>query len=170
MLVICLVASSRVDITALLLCVEHLMWSMCESVEELLRPDAARGSWMWSIHSLCNQLLTVLVILTSPLAELHRWHKSRDKLAGLLRTTGARLVVWWKCAYLFILFLSLALSRVFQGGCGGGGSRTPKFPEGMNSRDTMWLSVMNPTLFTEELLRYWQYWATNQSVQSVVND
>ncbi|KAK7164992.1 hypothetical protein R3I94_003391 [Phoxinus phoxinus] len=104
----------RVDITALLLCVEHLMWSMCESVEELLRPDAARGSWMWSIHSLCNQLLTVLVILTSPLAELH---------------------------------------RVFQGGCGGGGSRTPKFPEGVNSRDTMWLSVMNPTLFTEELLR-----------------
>jgi len=68
----CLVASSRVDITALLLCVEHLMWNMCEYVEELLRPDAAPGSWMWSIHSLCNQLLTILVILTSPLAELHR--------------------------------------------------------------------------------------------------
>lgn len=98
----CLVASSRVDITALLLCVERLMWSMCESVEELLRPDAARGSWMWSIHSLCNQLLAVLVILTSPLAELHRWHKSRDKLAGLLRTAGVRLVIWWECVYLFI--------------------------------------------------------------------
>ncbi|XP_048045124.1 uncharacterized protein KIAA0825 homolog [Megalobrama amblycephala] len=104
----------RVDITVILLSVENLMWSMCDSVEELLRPDAARGSWMWSIHSLCNQLLTALIILTSPLAELH---------------------------------------RVFQGGCGGGGSRTPKFPEGVNSRDTMWLSVMNPTLFTEELLR-----------------
>ncbi|KAL0192873.1 hypothetical protein M9458_011169, partial [Cirrhinus mrigala] len=55
----CLIASSRLDITAILLCVEHLM------------PDAAHGSWMYAIHSLCNQLLTVLVILTSPLAELH---------------------------------------------------------------------------------------------------
>uniref|UniRef100_A0A9J7WVJ0 KIAA0825 n=1 Tax=Cyprinus carpio carpio TaxID=630221 RepID=A0A9J7WVJ0_CYPCA len=104
----------RVDITAILLCVEHLMWSVCDSVEELLRPDAAHGSWMWPIHSLCNQLLTVLIILTSPLTELH---------------------------------------RVFQGGCGGGSSRTPKFPEGVNSHETKWLSVINPTLFTEELLR-----------------
>ncbi|XP_016093785.1 uncharacterized protein KIAA0825 isoform X1 [Sinocyclocheilus grahami] len=104
----------RVDITAILLCVEHLMWSVCDSVEELLRPDAAHGSWMWSIHSLCNQLLTVLIILTSPPAELH---------------------------------------RVFQGGCGGGSNRTPKFPEGVNSHETKWLSVINPTLFTEELLR-----------------
>jgi len=113
----CLVASSRVDITALLLCVEHLMWSMCESVEELLRPDAAPGSWMWSIHSLCNQLLTILVILTSPLAELHRWQKSRDKLAGLLRTTGARLVIWWESVYLFIWgFFSLSLSLSFSPG------------------------------------------------------
>uniref|UniRef100_A0A671KD88 KIAA0825 n=1 Tax=Sinocyclocheilus anshuiensis TaxID=1608454 RepID=A0A671KD88_9TELE len=104
----------RIDITAILLCVEHLMWSVCDSVEELLRPDAAHGSWMWSIHSLCNQLLTVLIVLTSPLAELH---------------------------------------RVFQGGCGGGGSRTPKFPEGVTSHETKWLSVINPKLFTEELLR-----------------
>ncbi|XP_051539016.1 uncharacterized protein KIAA0825-like [Myxocyprinus asiaticus] len=62
----------RVDITAVLLCVEHLMWSVCESVEELLRPHATCGSWVWSIHSLCNQLLSVLLILTSPLPELHR--------------------------------------------------------------------------------------------------
>ncbi|XP_059406133.1 uncharacterized protein KIAA0825 homolog [Carassius carassius] len=104
----------RIDISAILLCVEHLMWSVCDSVEELLRPDAAHGSWMWAIHSLCNQLLTVLIVLTSPLAELH---------------------------------------RVFQGGCGGGGSSTPKFSEGVNSHETKWLSVINPKLFTEELLR-----------------
>jgi len=63
-----------------------------------------------------------------------------------------------ECLFIYLglfLSLSLILSRVFQGGCGGGGgSRAPKFPEGVNSRDTMWLSVMNPTLFTEELLRY----------------
>ncbi|XP_043096745.1 uncharacterized protein KIAA0825 homolog isoform X2 [Puntigrus tetrazona] len=104
----------RTDITAILLCVEHLMWSLCDSVEELLRPDAACGSWMWSIHSLCNQLLTVLIVLTSPLAELH---------------------------------------GVFQVGCGEGGSRTAKFPEEMNSHETKWLIVINPKLFTEELLR-----------------
>ncbi|RXN21213.1 putative protein KIAA0825-like [Labeo rohita] len=103
----------RLDITAILLCVEHLVWSVCDSVEELLRPDAARGSWMYSIHSLCNQLLTILVILTSPLAELH---------------------------------------RVFKEGCGGGGSTSLKFPEGVNSHETKWLSVINPTLFTEKLL------------------
>ncbi|XP_073696093.1 uncharacterized protein KIAA0825 homolog [Garra rufa] len=107
------VSQIRLDITAILLCVEHLMWSLCDSVEELLRPDAVRGSWMYSIHSLCNQLLTVLLILTSPLAELY---------------------------------------RVFQGGCEGS-SRTLKFPEGVNSHETNWLSVINPTLFTEKLLR-----------------
>ncbi|XP_056314448.1 uncharacterized protein KIAA0825 homolog [Danio aesculapii] len=106
----------RVDITALLQCVEHLMWSVCDSAEELLRPDGAPGSWIYAIQSMCNQLLTVLIILTSPLAELH---------------------------------------RVFQAGCGSGGdgSKTVKFPEGMSSQDTKWLSVINPTLFTQELLR-----------------
>ncbi|KAL1274734.1 hypothetical protein QQF64_027548, partial [Cirrhinus molitorella] len=100
------VSQIRLDITAILLCVEHLMWSVCDSVEELLRPDAARGFWMCSIHSLCNQLLTVLVIVTSPLAELY---------------------------------------RVFQGSL--------KFPEGVSSHKAKWLSVINPTLFTEDLLR-----------------
>ncbi|XP_030620556.1 uncharacterized protein KIAA0825 homolog [Chanos chanos] len=62
----------RCDITAVLLCVEQLMWSVCDSVSDLVRPDPASGSWVSCIHSLCGQLLSVLVIVTAPLTELCR--------------------------------------------------------------------------------------------------
>ncbi|KAF7687307.1 uncharacterized protein KIAA0825 homolog [Silurus meridionalis] len=61
----------RVDITAILLCVEQLLWSVYDSVDELVRAETS-GSWVSIIHSLCNQLLNVLVILTAPLTDLHR--------------------------------------------------------------------------------------------------
>ncbi|XP_072520951.1 uncharacterized protein KIAA0825 homolog isoform X2 [Salminus brasiliensis] len=61
----------RVDITAILLCVEELMWSLCGSVEELVRPSHSSGSWVSCIHSLCNQLVNVCVILTAPLPQIH---------------------------------------------------------------------------------------------------
>ncbi|XP_017546621.2 uncharacterized protein KIAA0825 homolog isoform X3 [Pygocentrus nattereri] len=61
----------RVDITAILLCVEELMWSLCGSVEELVRPCLASGNWVSCIHSLCNQLLSVCAILTAPLPQLY---------------------------------------------------------------------------------------------------
>ncbi|XP_066511134.1 uncharacterized protein KIAA0825-like isoform X2 [Hoplias malabaricus] len=61
----------RVDITAILLCVEELMWSVCGSVEELVSSSLDSGSWVSCIHSLCNQLLSVCVILTSPLPQLY---------------------------------------------------------------------------------------------------
>ncbi|XP_058231561.1 uncharacterized protein KIAA0825 homolog isoform X1 [Hemibagrus wyckioides] len=65
----------RVDITAILLCVEQLLWSVYSSVEELIRPELpseTSRSWVSIIHSLCNQLLNVLVILTAPLSVLYR--------------------------------------------------------------------------------------------------
>ncbi|XP_053509961.1 uncharacterized protein KIAA0825 homolog isoform X2 [Ictalurus furcatus] len=65
----------RLDITAILLCVEHLMWSVYNSTEELVRPELpseTSRTWVSVIHSLCNQLLNVLVILTAPLEELYR--------------------------------------------------------------------------------------------------
>ncbi|XP_063346069.1 uncharacterized protein KIAA0825 homolog isoform X2 [Pelmatolapia mariae] len=70
----------RCDITAMLLYVEHLMWSLCESPEALVcfNPSSvitiiAGGSdWPYQIHNLCDQLLTVLVIVTAPLSLLHR--------------------------------------------------------------------------------------------------
>ncbi|KAL0979780.1 hypothetical protein UPYG_G00189550 [Umbra pygmaea] len=64
----------RYDITAVLLCVEQLLWSVCEWPESLVRSDVSAGgnSWLASIHSLCDQLLATLVIVTSPLPLLCR--------------------------------------------------------------------------------------------------
>ncbi|XP_047448436.1 uncharacterized protein KIAA0825 homolog isoform X2 [Mugil cephalus] len=70
----------RADITAVLLYVDHLMWSVCESPEASVLSDpstaltvVAGGSrWPWHIHNLCEQLLTVLVITTAPLSLLYR--------------------------------------------------------------------------------------------------
>lgn len=70
----------RCDITAVLLYVEHLMWSVCENPEALVHANpyseialiASGADWPYQIHSLCDQLLTVLVLVTSPLSLLHR--------------------------------------------------------------------------------------------------
>ncbi|XP_028312858.1 uncharacterized protein KIAA0825 homolog isoform X3 [Gouania willdenowi] len=70
----------RCDITALLLHVEHLMWSVCESPEALMHSSpssaisiiAGCSDWPFQIHSLCDQLLTVLVITTAPISLLYR--------------------------------------------------------------------------------------------------
>ncbi|XP_026200084.1 uncharacterized protein KIAA0825 homolog isoform X2 [Anabas testudineus] len=70
----------RCDITVVLLYVEQLMWSLCESPEALASSSpssaiiiiAGGSDWPHQIHSLCEQLLTVLVIVTAPLSLLHR--------------------------------------------------------------------------------------------------
>ncbi|XP_076585875.1 uncharacterized protein KIAA0825 homolog isoform X1 [Chaetodon auriga] len=70
----------RCDITAVLLYVEQLMWSVCDSPEALVHASpysaiaiiAGRSDWSYQIHSLCEQLLTVLVIVTAPLSLLYR--------------------------------------------------------------------------------------------------
>ncbi|KAK1893063.1 putative protein KIAA0825 [Dissostichus eleginoides] len=70
----------RCDITAVLLYVEQLMWSVCKSPEALWRSNpssaiaiiAGGSDWPYQIHSLCEQLLTVLVIVTAPLSLLYR--------------------------------------------------------------------------------------------------
>lgn len=71
----------RCDITAILLFVEHLMWSVCEHPEDLV-PSCPQSSittapggsdWPRHVHSLCEDLLTVLVIVTAPLSLLYRF-------------------------------------------------------------------------------------------------
>ncbi|XP_041856259.1 uncharacterized protein KIAA0825 homolog isoform X2 [Melanotaenia boesemani] len=70
----------RCDITAVLLYVEHLMWSVCESPEALvlISPSSEMtiivggSDWPYQIHSLCDQLLMVLIIVTAPLSLLYR--------------------------------------------------------------------------------------------------
>lgn len=56
------------------------MWSVCESPEALVHTHpysaiaiiAGGSDWPYQIHSLCEQLLTVLVIVTAPLSLLYR--------------------------------------------------------------------------------------------------
>ncbi|XP_068166726.1 uncharacterized protein KIAA0825 homolog isoform X2 [Antennarius striatus] len=70
----------RCDITTVLLYVEQLMWSLCESPEALVYPSPCSvdaitvgpSDWLNQIHNLCEQLLTVLVVVTAPLSLLHR--------------------------------------------------------------------------------------------------
>ncbi|XP_055367213.1 uncharacterized protein KIAA0825 homolog isoform X2 [Betta splendens] len=70
----------RCDITLVLLYVEQLVWSLCESPEALIRPSGSSAAviitgktdWTYQIHCLCEQLLTVLVIGTAPLSLLYR--------------------------------------------------------------------------------------------------
>lgn len=57
------------------------MWSVCETTEALVHCShystlarAAGGSnWSYKIHSSCEELLTILIILTAPLSLLHRF-------------------------------------------------------------------------------------------------
>lgn len=71
----------RCDITAILLYVEQLLLSLCGSPEALVQSNPSSAiaiisgvsDWPYQIHSLCEQLLTVLVIVTAPLPLLYRF-------------------------------------------------------------------------------------------------
>ncbi|XP_013867974.1 uncharacterized protein KIAA0825 homolog isoform X2 [Austrofundulus limnaeus] len=70
----------RFDITSVLLYVEHLLWSVCDSPEALMLVNpsseiaiiAGISDWPYQIHSLCDQLLTILIFVTAPLSLLYR--------------------------------------------------------------------------------------------------
>uniref|UniRef100_A0A3B4AIS6 KIAA0825 n=1 Tax=Periophthalmus magnuspinnatus TaxID=409849 RepID=A0A3B4AIS6_9GOBI len=70
----------RCDITAVLLYVEELMWSVCETPDALahITPSSETNAkmnspkWPNAIHNSCNRLLTVLITVTSPLSSLYR--------------------------------------------------------------------------------------------------
>ncbi|XP_059825290.1 uncharacterized protein KIAA0825 homolog isoform X3 [Hypanus sabinus] len=61
----------RIDITAILLCTENLLWSVCHSAKELFQPLEDVPHWILNIHNHCNALLAVLAVLTSPLDKLY---------------------------------------------------------------------------------------------------
>ncbi|XP_058512326.1 uncharacterized protein KIAA0825 homolog isoform X2 [Ochotona princeps] len=62
----------RLDVTTILICAENMLWSICSSVQQLLNPHQYRDDKIFKIHIHCNNLLTTLVILTSPLTELYK--------------------------------------------------------------------------------------------------
>ncbi|XP_068782511.1 uncharacterized protein KIAA0825-like isoform X2 [Struthio camelus] len=61
----------RIDIAAILMSTENMLWSVCSSIEEFLNPHEDRDLKIYKIHSHCNTLLSVLAILTSPLKNLY---------------------------------------------------------------------------------------------------
>ncbi|XP_051499460.1 uncharacterized protein KIAA0825 homolog isoform X2 [Apus apus] len=60
----------RIDIAAILMCAEEMIWSVCSSAQEFLNPH--EDLKIYKIHSHCNSLLSVLAILTSPLKNLYQ--------------------------------------------------------------------------------------------------
>ncbi|XP_065519790.1 uncharacterized protein KIAA0825 homolog isoform X3 [Lathamus discolor] len=61
----------RIDIAAILMSTEDMLWSVCSSVKEFLNPHEDRDLKIYKIHSHCNSLLSVLAILTSPLKNFY---------------------------------------------------------------------------------------------------
>ncbi|KAM9391487.1 uncharacterized protein KIAA0825 homolog [Pholidichthys leucotaenia] len=92
----------RCDITAVLLYVEHLMWSICETPEALVHCNPcsaitiiANGSdWPYQIHSLCEQLLTVLIIATAPITLVHRTFVINAATESIPHQTVSTIVHW----------------------------------------------------------------------------
>ncbi|XP_034547200.1 uncharacterized protein KIAA0825 homolog isoform X2 [Notolabrus celidotus] len=92
----------RCDITAVLLYVEQLMWSVCESPEALVHSNpssaiaiiAGGADWSYIIHSLCEQLLTVLVIVTAPLSLLYRIFMINPAKESAAHQPGGPVVHW----------------------------------------------------------------------------
>ncbi|KAM5257628.1 uncharacterized protein KIAA0825 homolog isoform 3-T5 [Hipposideros larvatus] len=62
----------RLDVTAILICTENMLWSVCTSVKKLFNPHEYTDDKIFKIHTHCNNLFTTLVILTSPLTELYQ--------------------------------------------------------------------------------------------------
>ncbi|XP_071338749.1 uncharacterized protein KIAA0825 homolog isoform X2 [Trachinotus anak] len=92
----------RCDITAMLLYVEQLMWSLCESPEALVRSNpssaiaiiAGGSDWPYQIHSLCDQLLTILVIVTAPLSLLYRTFMINSAEESMPQQPDSSVVHW----------------------------------------------------------------------------
>ena len=75
-----------IDIAAILMSTENMLWSVCSSVQEFLNPHEDRDLKIYKIHSHCNNMLSVLAILTSPLKDLYEWvwikHSISDKICS----------------------------------------------------------------------------------------
>ncbi|KAM9330952.1 uncharacterized protein KIAA0825 homolog [Gastrophryne carolinensis] len=84
----------RIDILAILFCVEDLLWSVCKTVQELVKPTENPDNVIFKIHSYCDSLLTVLAISSAPLESLteaiknncakHNAHPSKPAAEDLL--------------------------------------------------------------------------------------
>ncbi|XP_006867938.1 PREDICTED: uncharacterized protein KIAA0825 homolog [Chrysochloris asiatica] len=87
----------RLDVTTILICTEHMLWSVCTSVQKLLNPHEYIDDKIFKIHTHCNNLLTTLVILTSPLTELYNTfqHGLDDSASHSLRSCCNQPLHWF---------------------------------------------------------------------------
>lgn len=65
-------AQIRLDVMAILIFTENMLWSICSSGQEILNPHKFNNHKIFKIHTHCNNLFTTLAILTSPLTELYK--------------------------------------------------------------------------------------------------
>ncbi|XP_029400030.1 uncharacterized protein KIAA0825 homolog [Mus pahari] len=65
-------AQIRLDVMAILIFTENMLWSICTSGQEILHPHKFNNHKIFKIHTHCNNLFTTLAILTSPLTELYK--------------------------------------------------------------------------------------------------
>ncbi|XP_060617770.2 uncharacterized protein KIAA0825 homolog [Anolis sagrei] len=87
----------RIDVTAILMTCEKMLWSVCGSVKELLSPHKDRNPHISKIHSHCNNLLAAAVILTTPLENLYKTfqNNSSDTLpSGFVEPTVYQPLYW----------------------------------------------------------------------------
>ncbi|XP_044804480.2 uncharacterized protein KIAA0825 homolog isoform X8 [Bubalus bubalis] len=89
----------RLDVTTILICTENMLWSVCTSVQKLLNPHAYVDDKIFKIHTHCNNLFTTLVILTSPLTQLHQTfqHGLGDSSSDALKPIFKQPLHWLSC-------------------------------------------------------------------------
>ncbi|XP_023417174.2 uncharacterized protein KIAA0825 homolog isoform X1 [Cavia porcellus] len=89
----------RLDVTTILICTENMLWSVCTSVQRLLRPQEYKDNKIFKIHIHCNNLLTTLAILTSPLKELYKTfqHGMDESVSDRLKSFFNQPLHWVSC-------------------------------------------------------------------------
>ncbi|XP_076783168.1 uncharacterized protein KIAA0825 homolog isoform X2 [Arvicanthis niloticus] len=92
-------AQIRLDITAILICTENMLWSICASGQEILNPHKYNNHKIFKIHTHCNTLFTTLVILTSPLPELYKTfqHGMNESASSSLTPLYNQPLHWISC-------------------------------------------------------------------------
>ncbi|XP_075864301.1 uncharacterized protein KIAA0825 homolog isoform X1 [Microcebus murinus] len=89
----------RLDVTTILICTENMLWSVCTSVQKLLKPHEYIDDKILKIHTHCNNLFTTLVILTSPLTELYKTfqHGMDESASDSLKSCFKQPLHWISC-------------------------------------------------------------------------
>ncbi|CAK6444387.1 unnamed protein product [Pipistrellus nathusii] len=89
----------RLDVTTILICTENMLWSVCTSVQKLLNPHEYIDDKIFKIYTHCNNLLTTLVILTSPLTDLYQafQHDIDDSASHSLKPLFKQPLHWLSC-------------------------------------------------------------------------